>query len=83
MKSLSVDEGLPVSRENGIVVSRLNEEHGHLKIENSDHDLSIGDKTEITPSHGCTTIPLHDRYVVIRNDYVESVAEIHARGASQ
>jgi D-serine deaminase-like pyridoxal phosphate-dependent protein len=65
------------------VVSRLNEEHGHLRIEMPGCDLSVGDKIEIIPSHGCTTIPLYDRYVVVRNDYVESVMEIHARGASQ
>ncbi len=64
-------------------MSNVNEEHGHLRIENPDHDLSVGDKIEIVPSHGCTTIPLYDHYVVIRNDYVESVVEIRARGASQ
>jgi D-serine deaminase-like pyridoxal phosphate-dependent protein len=83
MKSLSTDEGLPICKESGIAVFRLNEEHGHLRIENPDHDLSVGDKIELIPSHGCTTIPLHDRYIIIRNDYVESVAEIYARGASQ
>lgn len=83
MKALSTDEGLPICKEPGIIVSKLNEEHGHLRIENPDRDLSVGDKIEIVPSHGCTTIPLYDRYVVIRNDYVESVAEIRARGASQ
>jgi D-serine deaminase-like pyridoxal phosphate-dependent protein len=83
LKSLSTDEGLPVCKEVGIFVSKLNEEHGHLRIENPDHAVSVGDKIEIIPSHGCTTIPLYDRYVIIRNDYVESVAEIYARGASQ
>jgi D-serine deaminase-like pyridoxal phosphate-dependent protein len=82
-KSLSTDEGLPNCEEPGIIVSNVNEEHGHLRIENPDHDLSVGDKIEIVPSHGCTTIPLYDHYVVIRNDYVESVVEIRARGASQ
>ena len=83
MKSLSTDNGLPVCKEAGVVVSRLNEEHGHLRIEMPGRDLSVGDKIEIIPSHGCTTIPLYDRYVVVRNDYVESVMEIYARGASQ
>jgi D-serine deaminase-like pyridoxal phosphate-dependent protein len=82
-KSLSTDEGLPTCKETGIIVSKLNEEHGHLRIENPDHDLSVGDKIEIVPSHGCTTIPLYDGYAIIRNDYVESVVTIHARGASQ
>jgi D-serine deaminase-like pyridoxal phosphate-dependent protein len=83
MKSFSTDNGLPVCKEAGVVVSRLNEEHGHLRIEVPGRDLSVGDKIEIVPSHGCTTIPLYDRYVVVRNDYVESVMHIHARGASQ
>ena len=82
-KSLSSDEGLPICREPGVAISRLNEEHGHLAIESPDHDLKAGDKIEMTPSHGCTTIPLYDRYFIIRNDYVESVMEIHARGANQ
>ena len=83
MKSFSIDEGLPICKEPGISIFRLNEEHGHLKIENPDRDLSVGDKIEILPSHGCTTIPLYDRYVVIRNDHVETVMEMHARGANQ
>jgi D-serine deaminase-like pyridoxal phosphate-dependent protein len=83
IKSLSFDEGLPPCKEPGITISKLNEEHGHLAIENPDHDLKVGDKLEIIPSHGCTTIPLYDRYFIIRNDCVESVAEILARGASQ
>jgi D-serine deaminase-like pyridoxal phosphate-dependent protein len=83
MKSLSTDNGLPTCRDRGLAISRLNEEHGHLKINMPEHDPPVGDKIEIIPSHGCTTIPLYDRYVVVRNDCVESVMEIHARGASQ
>ena len=83
MKSLSADNGHPLCRDPGIAVSKLNEEHGHIKIENPEHDLRVGDKIEIIPSHGCTTIPLYDRYVVIRNDRVESVMEMHARGANR
>jgi D-serine deaminase-like pyridoxal phosphate-dependent protein len=82
-KSLSSDEGLPLCTRPGITVSKLNEEHGHLAVENPDDDLKAGEKIEIIPSHGCTTIPLYDRYFIIRNDCVESVAEIYARGASQ
>jgi len=83
MKSLSTDNGLPLCKEPGLSIFRLNEEHGHLKIENPDHDLSIGDKIELIPSHGCTTIPLYDRYAVIRNDHVEAVMEMYARGENQ
>ncbi len=83
MKSLSTDEGLPTCIVPGIAVSKLNEEHGHLRFEDPDHPLKVGDKIEILPSHGCTTIPLYDRYFILRGDYVESVAEIYARGANQ
>jgi len=76
-KSLSTDEGLPICLTPGITVSKLNEEHGHLGVEVG-HALRAGDKIEIVPSHGCTTIPLYDRYIAIRNDHVESVLEIHA-----
>lgn len=82
-KSISSDEGLPLSTRPGITVAKLNEEHGHLAVENPDDDLKAGEKIEIVPSHGCTTIPLYDRYFIIRNDCVESVAEIYARGANQ
>jgi D-serine deaminase-like pyridoxal phosphate-dependent protein len=83
MKSLSSDNGYPICRDPGITVFRLNEEHGHIKIENPERHPRVGDKIEIIPSHGCTTIPFYDRYVVLRKDRVESVMEIHARGASQ
>jgi len=83
MKSLSSDNGLPLCRDPGIALFSLNEEHGHIQIENPERDLRAGDKIEIIPSHGCTTIPLYDRYVVIRNDRVESVMEMHARGANR
>ena len=83
MKSCSKDYGFPTCKDPGISIFRLDEEHGHLRSENPDQGLSVGDKIEIVPSHGCTTIPFYDRYFVIRNDHVESVAEIYARGASQ
>jgi hypothetical protein len=83
MKSLSVDEGLPVSKENGILISRLNGEDGHLKIENSDHDLPSATRLRSLRATAAQRSPLRDQYVVIRNDYVEFVAEIHARGAGQ
>jgi len=81
-KSLSVDEGLPVCRMAGVSVAKLNEEHGHLALADAGQALKVGEKVEIVPSHGCTTIPLYDRYVIVRGGRVESVAEIMARGAS-
>jgi D-serine deaminase-like pyridoxal phosphate-dependent protein len=81
MKSLSTDNGLPVCAEEGVAITALNEEHGRLLLEG--RDVRVGDKIEVIPRHGCTTIPLFDRYFVLRDDRLESVAEIRARGASQ
>ncbi len=81
-KSISVDEGLPVCKDKGISIFKLNEEHGHLSIKNQDAKISVGDKIEIIPQHGCTTISLYDSYMIIRDDHVESVADIYARGAT-
>lgn len=76
-KSISVDKGLPESKDRRISIFLLNEEHGHIRIDGPDYkNFSIGDKIEIFPSHGCTTIPLFDRYYIIRNDYVESCTKM-------
>ena len=44
--------------------------------------LAVGDKLELVPSHGCTTINLHDRYYAVRKGKVEAVFPILARGKS-
>lgn len=72
-KSLSVDAGMPVADEKGLFLYKLNEEHGYLKVEGPGANVAIGDKIEIIPWHGATTIPLFDRYHVIRGNRVESV----------
>ncbi|MCP4625659.1 MAG: hypothetical protein GY850_19395 [bacterium] len=43
--------------------------------------LKVGDKVELVPSHGCTTIPLHSWYVLTRGDRIVDLAPIAARGA--
>ena len=78
-KSLSTDEGLPVCILPGIRISNLNEEHGHLELENDAPELKVGDKIEIIPSHGCTTIPYFNHYFLTRSDMVESIVEIPTR----
>jgi len=82
-KSLSTDEGLPVCADKDLELFKLNEGHGHIRIEQPDLSIVAGDKVEIIPRHGCTTIPLFDHYHVIRNDCLEAVIEIKARGANQ
>ncbi len=80
-KSISCDEGMSSFTRQGLTLHILNEEHGHVRIDNPDTDLSVGDKLEIIPSHGCTTIPIYDHYILIRNNHVESIEPIQARHA--
>jgi len=81
MKALSLDAGLPVCLDEGLTLTALNEEHGHLAVADPGRALSPGDKVELVPSHGCTTIPLHDHYVITRGGRIESLTPIAARGA--
>ncbi len=80
MKSLSHEFGMPqVVGIEGAAVSSLSEEHGHMTVPDT-AKVSIGDKIEILPTHGCTTINLHDKFYAVRGDSVEGQWEIAARG---
>ena len=81
LKTLTSEFGLPrVLRPKGWEVVKFSEEHSALKRIDGE-PLKPGDTVELIPSHGCTTINLHDYYVVTRKDAVEAVWPIAARGA--
>ena len=81
MKTISTDHGLPQATMEGVTVSRLDEEHGRLALTGPAQALAVGDTVELIPAHGCTTIPLHEQYVLMRSGRVEGVAPIVGRGA--
>ncbi|MBM3239852.1 DSD1 family PLP-dependent enzyme [Candidatus Poribacteria bacterium] len=66
----------------GLELVSLSEEHAKLKADAS-VKLKIGDKFELLPTHGCTTINLHDKFYCVRNGKLECVWEIPARGKAQ
>ena len=80
-KAISTDHGLPTVLREGVTVSKLDEEHGRLSLTGAALNLQVGDKIELVPSHGCTTIPLHEQYVLVRGDRVAGIAPIAAHGA--
>lgn len=84
MKTLTHEFGLPrfKGREDLELLS-LSEEHGTVKLHDPSVTLKPGDKLEIIPSHGDTTLNIHDYYYGIRNDRVETVWPIAARGKSR
>jgi D-serine deaminase-like pyridoxal phosphate-dependent protein len=79
MKAMTFEFGMPEMADlKGAGISFLSEEHGHLYLE--DADPKVGQKVELIPSHGCTTINLHDHYYACRGERVEAVWPIAGRG---
>ena len=82
-KAISVDMGVPeIACPRGGKVDRISEEHICLvELEDAPRkQLEVGEKVELIPGHGCTTINLHDYFYGIRNGVVELVWSIKARG---
>jgi D-serine deaminase-like pyridoxal phosphate-dependent protein len=82
LKALSVDSGMPtVVGCPGVDYVRAADEHGTLEIKHSDISIAIGDKIRLIPGHCDPTVNLHDWYIGIRNERVEAIWPIAARGA--
>ncbi len=80
LKSMTRDFGPPlVIDPPGWEIVGLSEEHGRLARRDG-APLRPGDRVEIAPNHGCTTINLHDRFHVIRDGCVVAVWPVAARG---
>jgi len=80
MKALSIEFGHPRGKDLPVKVERLSEEHGTLSF-TAECDLKAGDKIELIPSHGDTTINLHSEYHVVRGDEVVAIWPIEAARA--
>jgi len=80
LKAVTQEFGMPVVKDvEGANVVRLAEEHGKVEVDPK-CNLEVGDKVELIPSHCCTTVNLHDRYYGIREDTVEVIWPVTARG---
>jgi D-serine deaminase-like pyridoxal phosphate-dependent protein len=71
MKSLSNEFGAPMGKDSRFKATRLSEEHGNVAV--GDVDLRAGAKIELIPSHGDTTINLHNEYYVVRGEQVIAI----------
>jgi len=82
LKAMSTDFGVPdvISTREAILAEGLSEEHGKLLLTGDASRLRIGDKVELLPSHGCTTINLHDQFVITQDDEVQEIWRIEGRG---
>ena len=82
MKCLTHEFGLPQPRLSGATLTGLSEEHGRLELLPEADGLKVGDLVEVWPSHGCTTVNLHDRYCVVKDNKLEAIWGIDCRGMS-
>jgi 3-hydroxy-D-aspartate aldolase len=79
LKVLSVDSGLPrVFARDDIEYVNCSDEHGN--IADPHNRLRLNDKIRLVPGHCDPTCNLHDWYVGIRDDRVECLWPVSARG---
>jgi D-serine deaminase-like pyridoxal phosphate-dependent protein len=80
-KKISSDAGLPlVKHEPGLRCVALNEEHCILERATGAREYCVGEKIELIPFHGGTTINLYDRMYGMRGETVTQEFEIAGRG---
>ncbi len=81
LKASSVDSGMPrIAAADGVEYVSASDEHGVLTV-NGAPGYAVGDKVKLIPGHCDPTVNLHDWYVCVRNDRVEALWPISARGA--
>jgi D-serine deaminase-like pyridoxal phosphate-dependent protein len=83
LKAMTSEFGLPAVLVDGAALIGLSEEHGRLTVSGDARELRAGDKIEILPSHGCTTVNLHDNFYVMEDDRLKDVWKIVGRGKFQ
>jgi D-serine deaminase-like pyridoxal phosphate-dependent protein len=84
MKTLTHEFGLPrFKQRDDLELLGLSEEHGTVKLHDPAVVLKPGDKLELVPSHGDTTLNIHDWYYGLRHGRVETIWPIAARGKSR
>lgn len=81
LKSQSVDSGLPrIHGRNDITFALCTDEHG--EIADPEGVLRINERLRLVPGHCDPTVNLHDWLVGVRNDRVEVLWPVTARGKS-
>jgi 3-hydroxy-D-aspartate aldolase len=82
LKALAFDSGPPlICDEPAATYERASDEHGRLAVSAATNRLGLGDKIRLIPGHCDPTVNLYDWYVCIRNNRVEQLWPITARGA--
>ncbi len=83
-KALAQAEPGPIVKDfHGGTYSLFGDEHGSLKFEDPGREIKLGDKVELIVTHCDPAVNLYDHCYGIRNDRVEKIWTISARGQSQ
>jgi D-serine deaminase-like pyridoxal phosphate-dependent protein len=82
LKALSMDSGMPwVAGMRDVEYVRASDEHGKLVLHDPSRELPLGSKLRLIPGHCDPTVNMYDWYVCYRNNRVEALWPITARGA--
>ncbi len=82
LKAVAVDSGLPVVwNRPGVTYSGASDEHGTLSLEPGTPLLALDERVLLIPGHCDPTVDRYDWYVGVRNNRVERVWPVAARGA--
>ena len=83
LKGVTPEFGDPTVLVEGASWLDFSEEHGELALAGAAQALRVGDKIELVPRHGCTTINLYDQFHVLRDGRLVDVWRVAGRGRSQ
>ncbi|CAB3665382.1 DSD1 family PLP-dependent enzyme [Achromobacter pestifer] len=84
LKSTTAECGPPaVFKADGLTYAAINDEHGVVRVAPGTQAPALGEVLRLVPSHVDPTFNLHDGLVVVRDDVVQDVWEIAARGFSR
>jgi D-serine deaminase-like pyridoxal phosphate-dependent protein len=87
LKGVAVDSGLPLvrsgPRQDQLRYAAANDEHGILFTDASGSRDLLGERLLLIPGHCDPTCNLYEQFVCIRNNIVEALWDIDARGLSQ
>lgn len=82
LKASSIDSGMPVvTGWPGLEYVKASDEHGVVRVTESARMPELGEKLRLIPGHCDPTVNLYDSLICVRNDRVEAIWPIAARGA--
>jgi 3-hydroxy-D-aspartate aldolase len=81
LKALAVDCGMPLLADRpDVTFERASDEHGILRVPPGAPALALGDRLRLVPGHCDPTVNLYDWLVTVRDDRVEGIWPVTARG---